>query len=127
MDRRRCRQPVDLVTVVDVLRRAAEDYGTREVRTAEVYAALSAVRDVISKEWLARRYSEALIPHPETYREKQRQREKLRRTARGIQQACAAMIVREMNDLASFQYRKNKPEIDELRRQLTVILRPIGR
>ena len=126
MDRRRCRQPVDLATVVDVLRRAAEDYGT-EVRTAEVYAALSAVRDLISKEWLARRYSEALIPHPETYREKQRQREKLRRAARGIQQACAAIIVREMNDLASFQYRKNKPQIDKLRRQLTVILRPIGR
>jgi hypothetical protein len=53
------------------------------------------------------------------------QREKLRVRFRGIQQACVEFLLAEINRLA-LHYRENKPTIDELRRQLAVVRRPIG-
>jgi len=58
------------------------------------------------------------------YREKEEQRETLRVAVRGIQQACAAFLLRRMNDLA-VQYRDNKHEIDKLRWQLSIVRKPV--
>ena len=57
-------------------------------------------------------------------REKEQLREALRIATRGIQQACAALLVDKLNELA-VRFRKNKAEIDHLRWQLDVVRRPV--
>ena len=57
-------------------------------------------------------------------REKEELREILRVTTRGIQFACVKLIVRRLNELA-IHFRENKPSIDNLRQQLTIVRRPV--
>jgi hypothetical protein len=45
-------------------------------------------------------------------------------SARGIQYACAALLVARMNELAR-RYRENKAEIDNLRWQLSAVRKPV--
>ena len=57
-------------------------------------------------------------------REKEELREILRVTTRGIQFACVNLIVHRLNELA-IHFRENKPSIDNLRQQLTIVRRPV--
>jgi hypothetical protein len=59
-----------------------------------------------------------------TNQEKEELREILRVTTRGIQFACVKLIVRRLNELA-IHFRENKPSIDNLRQQLTIMRRPV--
>ena len=56
--------------------------------------------------------------------EKEKLREILRVTTRGIQFACVKVIIRRLNEL-SIHFRENKPSIDNLRLQLMIVRRPV--
>jgi hypothetical protein len=113
---------------IDILRRGAEDHHKREIRRPKLYEALTFLdRFLEKKNWPVHRYRYALRGDTRKQREKLAQREKLRVRFRGIQQACIEIILAEINDLA-FHYRENEPAIDELRRQLTIVVsRRIGK
>src|SRR5262245_35924046 len=53
-------------------------------------------------------------------------RDELRVATRGIQQACVALLVDRMNELAR-TYRTNKTKIDKLRWQLSVVRKAVQR
>jgi hypothetical protein len=105
----------------DVLPRSVK---TTEIRRPKLYEALDFLEQSLDQEWLVRRYRRGLIGDRRDYREKEEQRETLRVAVRGIQQACAAFLLRRMNDLA-VQYRDNKHEIDKLRWQLSIVRKAI--
>ena len=115
---------MDFAWAVDILRRAAEECKTREIRRPKLYEALDFLEQSLDQKWLVRRYRRGLIGDRRDYREKEEQRETLRIAIRGIQQACVALLLRRMNDLA-VQYRDNKTEIDKLRWQLSVVRKAI--
>src|SRR5207302_5352087 len=117
-------RPMDFAWAVDILLRAAEECKTREIRRPKLYEALDFLEQSLDQKWLVRRYRRGLIGDRRDYREKEEQREILRIAARGIQQACVALLLRRMNDLA-VQYRDNKTEIDNLRRQLGIVRKPV--
>ena len=118
--------PMNVARAVQILRRGAEDHDKREIREPELYDALAFLEQYfVKKSWLVRRYRNALRGDTRNRREKMEQRERLRIRFRGIQQACVDLIVSKMNELAR-EYRKNKPAIDELRKQLAVVRRRIG-
>jgi hypothetical protein len=118
--------PMNVARAIDILRSSAEDYHKREIRRPELYEALALLDQFLGrKNWLVRRYRDALRGDTRNQREKMERREKLRVRFRGIQQACVESILAEINDLA-LHYRENKPAIDVLRRQLAVIRRPIA-
>ncbi len=117
--------PMDVGRAVAILRRAVEDYHEREIRKPALYEALSFLGEFLGeKKWLARRYQNALRGDTRNQREKMQQREQFRIRFRGIQQACAEIIVAEMNERA-LHFRENRATIDELRRQLAVVNRPM--
>ena len=119
--------PMNIARAIDILRGGAEDHHMREIRKPELYEALTFLDGFLGKKnWLVRRYRNALRGDTRNHREKLEQREKLRIRFRGIQHACAEIILAEMNDLA-LHYRENKPAIDALRRQLAIVRRPIAR
>lgn len=107
-----------------ILRRAAEECKTREIRRPKLYEALDFLGQSLDQKWLVRRYRRGLIGDRRDYREKEEQRETLRIAIRGIQQACVAFLLRRMNDLA-VQYRDNKTEIDKLRGQLSIVRKAV--
>src|SRR5262245_18664968 len=76
------------------------------------------------QKWLVRRYRHALRGDRRNWREQKELQEELRVPARGIQQACAALLGDRMNELAR-RYRENKAEIDNLRWQLSVVRKPM--
>jgi hypothetical protein len=119
--------PMNVGRAIDIVRRGAEDYHKREVRKLELYEALALLDQFLGKKnWLVRRYRDALRGDTRNQRERLEKRERLRIRFRGIQQACVESILAEINDLA-LHYRENKPAIDALRRQLAVVRRPIGK
>jgi hypothetical protein len=119
--------PMTVARAVEILRRGAEDHHKREIRRPELYEALTFLDGYLGKKnWLVRRFSNALRSDTRNHRERLEQREKLRVRFRGIQHACVEGLLAEINDLA-VHYRKNKPAIDALRRQLAVVRRPIGK
>jgi hypothetical protein len=119
--------PMNVARAIDIIRRGAEDYHKREIRTPELYEALSLLDQFLSKKnWLVRRYRNALRGDTRNQRERLERREKLRVRFRGIQQGCVGTILAEINDLA-LHYRENKPTIDGLRRQLAIVRRPVGK
>ena len=117
-------RPMDFAWAVDILRRAAEECKTREIRRPKLYEALDFLAQSLDQKWLVRRYRRGLIGDRRDYREKEEQRETLRIAIRGIQQACVAFLLRRMNDLA-VQYRDNKTEIDKLRGQLSIVRKAV--
>jgi hypothetical protein len=118
--------PMNVVRAIDILRRAAEDHHTREIRKPELYDALTFMDQFLGeKNWLVRRYRNALRGDARDQRERLQQRERLRVRFRGIQQGCVEIILAEINELA-LRYRENKPAIDVLRRQLALVRRSIG-
>jgi hypothetical protein len=119
--------PMTVARAVYILRRGAEDHHKREIRRPELYDALTFLdRFLGKKNWLVRRYRNALRGDTRNQREKLEQREKLRVCFRGIQHACIETLLAEINDLAR-RYRENRPRIDALRRQLAVVQRPVGK
>jgi hypothetical protein len=115
--------PMNVARAIDILRSGAKDYHKREIRRPELYEALALLDQFLGrKNWLVRRYRDALRGDTRNQRERLEQREKLRVRFRGIQQACVESILAEINDLA-LQYRENKPAIDVLRRQLALVRR----
>jgi hypothetical protein len=119
--------PMNVTRAMDIIRRGAEDYHKREIRTPELYEALALLDQFLGKRsWLVRRYRDALRGGTGNQREKLDRREKLRVRFRGIQQACVESILAEINDLA-LHYRENKPAIDALRRQLAVVRRLVAK
>jgi hypothetical protein len=119
--------PMNVARAVNILRRSAEDHHKREIRRPELYDALTFLdRFLGKKNWLVRRYRNALRGDTRNQREKLEQREKLRVCFRGIQHACIETLLAEINDLAR-RYRENRPRIDALRRQLAVVQRPVGK
>jgi DNA-binding transcriptional regulator WhiA len=65
--------------------------------------------------WLVRQYRTELRWDRRNDLEKEELREILRRLAREIQRSGASHIIRRLNELGT-DYRKNKAEIDDLRR-----------
>jgi hypothetical protein len=100
--------PMNIGWAVDILRRAADECKSREIRRPKLYEALDFLEQAIEPKWLVKRY----------------RREALRMATRSIQQRCALLLVDKMNNLA-FHFRKNKTEIDNLRWQLDVVRRPV--
>ena len=118
--------PMNVARAINIVRSGAEHYHKREIRTPELYEALTLLDQFLGKKnWLIRRYRDALRGDTRNQSERLEQREKLRIRFRGIQQACVESILAEINDLA-LHYRENKPAIDALRRQLAVVRRPIA-
>ena len=118
--------PMDVARAVYFLRRGAEDHHKREIRRPSLYEALDFLEKFLNeKKWLVRRYRNALRGDTRNQREKMEQREQLRVRFRGIQQACAETILAEMNELA-VDFRANKPAIEKLRRQLSVVREPVA-
>jgi hypothetical protein len=119
--------PMDVARAVEILRRGAEDHHKREIRKPELYEALAFLEQYLDeKSWLVRRYGYTLRGDTRNQREKMQQRENLRVRFRGIQRACIDAILSKMNELA-IEYRKNRPAINELRRQLALVSRRIGK
>jgi hypothetical protein len=119
--------PMNVARAIDMVLRGAEDHHKREMRRPEMYDALTFLdRFLGKKNWLVRRYRNALRGDTRNQREKLEQREKLRVCFRGIQHACIETLLAEINDLAR-RYRENRPRIDALRRQLAVVQRPVGK
>lgn len=117
----------DVITwAVDILRRAADECTVREICRPKVYEALEFLEPLLEPRWLVRRYRTELRWDRRNDREKEELREALRAAARGIQQACAALIVDQMNDLA-VRFRENKPKIDKLRWQLSIVRKAVRR
>jgi hypothetical protein len=118
--------PTNVARAIDIIRSGAEDYHKREIRTPELYEALTLLDQFLGrKNWLVRRYRDALRGDTRNLRERLERREKLSIRFRGIQQACIESILAEINNLA-LHYRENKPAIDALRRQLAVVRQPIA-
>jgi hypothetical protein len=113
---------------IDILRCGTEHHHKREIRRPELYEALTFLDQFLGKRnWLVRRYHNALRGDTRNHREKMEQREMLRVRFRGIQQACIEILLTKINALA-LRYRENKPAIDTLRRQLArVVRRSIGK
>ena len=118
--------PMNIAWAVDILRRAADECKIREIRRPKLYEALDFLEQSVEPRWLVRRYRRELSGDRRNDREKEELREALRITTRGIQQACAALLVDKMNELA-VRFREHKPEIDNLRWQLGVVRRPVQR
>jgi hypothetical protein len=119
-------QPMTVGRAIDILRRGAEDHHKREIRRPQLYEALNFLDEFLGKKnWLVRRYRNALRGDTRNHREMLQQREKLRVQFRGIQHACVETLLAEINDLA-LQYPKNKQRIDALRRQLALVRQPVG-
>jgi len=116
-------RPMDFAWAVDILRRAAAECTEREIRRPKLYEALDFLEGALDRKWLVRRYRRALIGDRRNWREKEELRETLRVAARGIQYACAALLVARMNKLAR-GFRENKAEIDNLRWQLSIVRKP---
>jgi hypothetical protein len=92
-----------------------------------LYDALTFLDKFLEKRnWLVRRYRNAPRGDTRNQRETMERREQLRVRFRDIQQACVEVLVVEMNKLA-LRFRKNKPAIDKLRRQLASVRRPVGK
>jgi hypothetical protein len=106
--------PMNVARAINIVRSGAEDHHKREIRRAELYAALAFLDQFLGKKnWLVRRFRNELRGDIRNYREKLEQREKLRFRFRGIQHACVEGLLAEINDLAR-RYRDNKAEIDAL-------------
>lgn len=117
-------RPMDFAWAVDILRRAAVECMEREIRRPKLYEALDFLEQAIDRKWLVRRYRHALVGDRRTWREKEELRETLRVAARGIQHACAGLLVPRINELAH-RFRENKSEIDNLRWQLSIVRKPV--
>jgi len=78
-------RPMDFAWAVDILRRAAEECKTTEIRRPKLYEALDFLEQSLDQKWLVRRYRRGLIGDRRDYREKEEQRETLRVAVRGIQ------------------------------------------
>ena len=115
---------MDFAWAVDILRRAAVECMERKIRRSKLYEALDFLEKALERKWLVRRYRNALKGDRRTWREQQELRDELRVAARGIQQACMPLLVDRMNELAH-RYRENKPEINKLRWQLSVVRKPV--
>ena len=116
--------PMNIGWAVDILRRAADECKTREIRRPKLYEALDFLEQTIEPKWLVKRYRRELSGDRNTDRQKNRLREALRVATRGIQQSCAALLVEKMNE-GAVRFRENKAEIDRLRWQLDVVRRPV--
>jgi hypothetical protein len=109
---------------VDIIRRAAVECKTREIRRAKLYEALDFLEASIEPKWLVRRYRRELRWDRRTAQEKEELREILRATTRGIQRSCALYLRDRLNELG-VHYRENKVEIQELRRQLAIVRKTV--
>jgi hypothetical protein len=117
-------RPMDFARAVDILRCAVDKCTQREIRRPELYEALDFLEKSLDQKWLVHRYRRALTGDRRTWREKQDLRYALRVTARGIQNACSALIVARMNDLGR-SFRENRSAIHDLRRQLAIVRKPV--
>jgi hypothetical protein len=118
--------PMNIGWAVDILRRAADECKTREIRRPKLYEALDFLEQTIEPKWLVKRFRRELSGDRNTDRQKSQLREALRVATRGIQQACVPLLVDKVNDLAVC-FRENKEEIDHLRWQLDVVRRAVPR
>jgi hypothetical protein len=117
-------RPMNVGWAVDILRRAADECKTREIRRPKLYEALDFLEKSVEPAWLVKRYRRELSGDRTTNRQKDQLREALRVATRGIQQACAALLVDRLNELA-VRFCENKAEIDHLRWQLDVVRRTV--
>jgi hypothetical protein len=121
-------RPMDFAWAVDILRRSAVECMEREIRLAKLYEALDFLErefgEKQKQKWLVRRYRNALRGDRRNWREQRELRNELRVATRGIQQACVALLVERMNELAR-HYRENKAEIENLRWELSVVRKPL--
>jgi hypothetical protein len=110
------------------MRRPAVKCMEREIRRSKLYEALDFLeRELDDKQkWLVRRYRNALSGDRRNWREQRELREELGVVTRGIQQACVALLLDRMNELAC-HFRENKAEIDDLRWQLSIVREPVRR
>src|SRR4051812_16532800 len=117
-------RPMDVGWAVDIIRRAAEECKTREIRRSKLYETLDFLEKIIEPQWLVRRYRRELRWDRRTAREKEELREILRTTTRGIQRLCVSLLLDRLNELG-IQYRENRVEIEELRRQLAIVRKTV--
>ena len=97
---------------VDILRGAADECKTREIRRPKLYEALDFLEQVVEPKWLVKRYRRELSGDRRNEREKNQLREALRVATRGIQQACAVLLADKMNELAGVSERTRPRSIN---------------
>jgi hypothetical protein len=102
--------PMNIGWAVDILRRAADECKTREIRRPKLYEALEFLEQTIEPKWLVKRYGRELSGAGATIGKKTRSVKLLRTATRGIQQACATLLLDKLNELA-IHFRGNKSEI----------------
>ena len=117
--------PMNAAWAVDILRRGAEDFMTRNIHCPKLYEALDYLELTLDKAWLVKRYRHELRGDCRNWRDRSEKQYKLRIAVRGIQQACAAQLIERMNELAH-QFRENKPKIDRLRKVLEIVSKSIS-
>ena len=96
---------------------------TREIRRSKLYEALDFL-EALNRAEVARSQIPAGISMGPAHRTKEQLREILRTTTRGIQQSCVGNLVDRLIELG-LQYRENKLEIEELRRQLAIVRKTV--
>jgi hypothetical protein len=118
--------PMNTAWAVTIVRRAAEECKEREIRRAKLYEALEFLEKNIDAPVLLRQYRRALQgARPEEW-QKEQLHQILRAAVVGIQRAAAASLLKKMNGL-SVRFRENRAEIDNLRRQLSVVRNTVRR
>jgi uncharacterized NAD(P)/FAD-binding protein YdhS len=118
--------PMNTAWAVTIVRRAAEECKEREIRRAKLYEALESLEKNIDAPVLLRQYRRALQgDRPEEW-QKEQLHQILRAAVVGIQRAAAASLLKKMNGL-SVRFRENRAEIDNLRRQLSVVRNTVRR
>ena len=118
--------PMNAAWAVDILRRGANDFMSRNIHCPKLYEALDYLELTLDKAWLVKRYRHILRGDCRNWRERSEKQYKLRVAVRGIQLACAAQLIERMNEL-SLHFRDNKPKIDRLGKVLEIVNKSTSR
>ena len=101
--------PMNIGWAVDILRRAADECKTREIRRPKLYEALDFLEQVVEPASLVKRYRRELSGDRRNERERNQLREALRVATRGIQHACTPLLVEKINARSPLSFVRTRP------------------
>lgn len=116
-------RPMDFAWSMEILSRAAEECTVKEIRRSKLYEALDFLEKELDRKWPAIQYRRALRGDRRNDEEVEELHQELRLVSRQLQNACAATILKRMNELA-VGFRENRSRIEALRAQLSKVKKP---